>query len=213
MKYLKLITLIAIMSLSGCAGKPFITPSTQQVIELPQADKAQIIFLNPANSISGAFLVGLYDVKGEDKTFYGMLGSKTMMVQNVEPGHHLFMSHTTLPSVATFLNADVEAGKRYYVLLRYIYGNGFQLRPIKTELEGKFNPEFSPQNPEFDSWLEKLKLVDQTEQVSVWYKDYKSNVDEAQAEAWTQWQNKDASQKSQLTLGKDDFLTPKTTRL
>jgi hypothetical protein len=66
-----------------------------------------------------------------------MLGSKVNIVQNVDPGKHLFIAHTV--SFSHFLEADVEAGKRYYVLLRFIYGRGMQLRPIRTSGDSEFS--------------------------------------------------------------------------
>lgn len=192
-----------VVFLTACAApKPFINPSVKQSLENPPADKAQIVFLNPANSISGAFLVGLYDVKPNDRTMYGMLGPMTKLVQNVEPGKHLLMAHTTLPSISHFLEADLEAGKRYYVLLRFVYGHGLQLRPVKAT--GAV--EFSTQNPKFAQWVAEAKFVDQTDMVTDWYGKFKGNVDEAQAKATVEWQKKDAAQKEQLTLGKSDFI-------
>lgn len=204
MKLYKLALASLVVFLTACAAPaPFITPAAKQTLENPPADKAQIVFLNPANSISGAFLVGLYDVKQDGRTPYGMLGSMTKMVQNVEPGKHLFMAHTTMPSISHLLEADVEAGKRYYVLLRFVYGRGLQLRPIKASGD----VEFSVANPKFAQWVAETKFVDQTEQVANWYTNYKKRVDDAQTEAWADWQKKDASQKAQLTLNKGDFVS------
>jgi len=204
MKLFRIAVASLVVFLTACAApKPFINPSVKQALDNPPADKAQIVFLNPANSISGAFLVGLYDVKQDQRTMYGMLGPMTKLVQDVEPGKHLLMAHTTMPSISHFLEADLEAGKRYYVLLRFVYGHGLQLRPVKST--GAM--EFSTQNPKFAQWVAEAKFVDQTEMVSDWYAKFKGNVDEAQAKATAEWQKKDASQKEQLTLNKSDFVS------
>lgn len=198
---LALASLVA-MLLSACAAPvPLITPAAKQTMESPPADKAQIVFLNPANSISGAFLVGLYDVTAAERTMYGMLGPMSKMVQNVEPGKHRFMAHNTAGSNSYLLDADLEAGKRYYVLLRFLYGKGLQLRPIK--LSG--HADFSPANPKFAKWAADTQFVDQSAKVSDWYKTYKANVDKGQEAAMNEWQKMDAGQKAEFTLGKGDF--------
>jgi len=200
MKLTKYLVAAAALAITGCASNTLVVSSRDQTLAAPTADKAQIIFLNPAGSIGGALLSGVYDVKGSDKEFYGMLGSKTKMVQNVEPGRHLFMSH--ILAYSHFLDANVEAGKRYYVLLRFVYGRGLQLRPIRNSGDS----EFSANNPKFDEWKNGSEFVVKTAEADAWYAKYKNVVDEAQAKAWAEWQNKSDTQRAELTLNKGDFV-------
>lgn len=200
MKSIRLFLALAVLFLAGCAStNPMISPTEDQTLPAPPADKAQIVFLNPNNAVAAAFLTGLYDVKGDEKEFYGMLGSKTKLIQNVAPGHHLFMGHTMLAN-AHFLEANVEAGKRYYVLLRFVYGRGLQLRPLRVAA----GSEFSIENPLFNEWNTGSSFVVKTADADAWYAKYKSVVDEAQTKGWAEWQGKNDAQKAELTLNKDD---------
>lgn len=190
-------------ALTGCATPPQLNQvSAQQTVQKPPAEQAQIVFLNPANSVTGAFLVGLYDIASPERAFYGMSGPMTKIVQTVAPGKHRFMAHNTMSGYSYLLDADVEAGKRYYVLLRFVYGRGLQLRPIKTGGDA----EFSPQNPKFQEWVKEAKVVEQTAETPVWYGKFGGHVDKSQAAAVAEWDAKDASQKQQLTLTKTDFV-------
>lgn len=191
------------LALSGCASPPPLNQlSAQQTVQSPPADQAQIVFLNPANSVTGAFLVGLYDIAGSERSFYGMSGPMSKIVQTVAPGKHRFMAHNTAGGQSYLLDADVQAGKRYYVLLRFVYGRGLQLRPVKAD----GSAEFSPQNPKFQEWVNQTKVVEQTAETPNWYGKYSGAVDKSQAAAITEWDAKDASQQQQLTLAKTDFV-------
>jgi hypothetical protein len=129
----------------------------------------------------------------------GMLGSKMKLVQNVDPGEHLLMS---MGMVAHFMDADVEAGKRYYVLLRFLYGRGFQLRPIRNS----GGSEFSVTNPKFNSWLMDCSIVEKTADADSWYAKYKDQVDKTQAHYLVEWQGKSSNQRDELTLRKEDAI-------
>jgi hypothetical protein len=191
------------LALAGCASPPRLNQfSPQQTVQSPPADKAQIVFLNPANSIQAAFLVGLYDISGPERTFYGMSESMSKVVQTVTPGKHRFMAFNTVSGVSYLLDADVEAGKRYYVLLRFVYGRGLQLRPVKVD----GSAEFSPQNPKFKEWVRETKIVEPTAESANWNSKYSGVVDKGQMGAIAEWNAKDASQKEQLTMTKNDFV-------
>lgn len=201
MKAIKALCALAVLMLAACAStNPMINPVADQTLPPPPADKAQIVFINPANAVAAAFLSGVYDIKGENKELFGMLGSKTKLVKNVEPGRHLFMSNTI--AVSHLMEADVQAGKRYYVVMRFIYGRGMQLRPIRPTGNG----EFSADSGQFKEWNAISSLVEKTPDADAWFTRFKSTVDEAQAKAMTEWQGKDASQKAELTLNSADFL-------
>lgn len=199
MNLLRSILLVSALTLGGCAGAPLIMNSPSQELPAPQPDKAQIVFLNPAGSIAGAFLAGIYEIKKDQREFYGMVGSKNKLFINVDPGQHLFMSNSI--GVAHFLDANVDAGKRYYVLLRFVYGRGLQLRPIRPV----GNDEFSASNPQFESWKKDASFVVKTPEADAWYAKYKQDfVDKGQEKGWAEWQAKTPEQRAELTLNRND---------
>jgi hypothetical protein len=164
-------------------------------------DKAQIVFLNPSNAISGAFLAQLYELNGENREFLGALGPKTKMVVNVDAGGHLFMLNQA--GLGQFVQANVAAGKRYYVMTRFVYGRGLQLRPIRP---AGGNPEFTVGNPRFREWLNESQLVVKTADADAFVQKYKTQIDEAQKRGMEEWQAKRPDQKDELTLNREDSI-------
>lgn len=202
MHILKYSVLVILVFLVGCGGPPLIQDSASQALPPPPSDKAQIVFLNPANSIAAAFYSSIYklnDINSNDREFYGMLGSMQKLYVNVEPGQHTFMAYT---GVSHFLKADVQAGKRYYVGLRFIYRQGLQLRPVRKSGEDEFNAN----NPKFPGWVKESRFVTKTAQADIWYQDYVQRVNDGQKAAVTEWKKKTESERAELTLNKGDHL-------
>jgi len=177
---------------------PVFVDAPSQELQPPPADKAQIVFLEPVNKVQGYFPVGLYELNGDTRTLFAVTGSQTKTVLLVDPGKHRFMSTNILTKVH-FLDADVEAGKRYYVLVRFIYNEGFQLRPIRTTAVSDFNMKGAdwtewiantPRNvvkaPLGDEQFGKEKVV--------------KRIDKAYAKAVEAWNKKTAAEKEELHL-------------
>ena len=150
--------IVLLVWLSFCLCQSLMASETGSVTELPvpAKDKAQIIFLKPIEGIMAGLPVQIFEIRNADREFFGVMETKSKLIVNVEPGKHLFMS--TMYNFSHFLDADLEAGKRYYVLVRFIYANGFQLRPIKTNGPA----DYSPVNPQFNTWKAQTTEVKKT---------------------------------------------------
>jgi hypothetical protein len=202
MKTLRLLGAFSLLLLGACASPPpFFTATPDQTVPVLGQDKAQIVFLNPSNAISGAFLAQLYELNGENREFLGALGPKTKTVVNVDAGGHLFMLNQA--GLGQFVQANVAAGKRYYVMTRFVYGRGLQLRPIRP---AGGNPEFTVGNPRFREWLNESQLVVKTADADAFVQKYKTQIDEAQKRGMEEWQAKRPDQKDELTLNREDSI-------
>lgn len=198
--------LLSMLSLlnAGCASIPqLVNDNVSQVIPKVPTNKAQIIFFNPSNSVAGAFLSEVYELEGERRKLLGMAGSKMKIVAEVSPGDYMFMCRTGLRS--HFMMAEgLEAGKRYYVLMRFIYGAGFQLRPIRNGGES----DYSSTHPEFERWLSTTKVVGLMPDTESWVnQNFGKHVDKSYDEYWVEWQQKSEEQKAELTLKSEDALS------
>jgi hypothetical protein len=189
---------ISAVSLAAFDPPPVFVDAPSQELQPPPADKAQIVFLEPVNKVQGYFPVGIYELKGDQRTLLAITGAQTKTVLLVEPGQHRFMSTNILTKVH-FLDATVEAGKRYYVLVRFIYNEGFQLRPIRPTGPSDFSmagadwPTWvagSPRNvvkaPLGDEEFAKPKPV--------------KRIDKAYAKAVEAWNKKTDAEKAELTM-------------
>jgi len=203
MKLRSLIALTAIV-LAGCASGPPPAPlfaDAALTLAPPPADKAQIIFLDPINAIQGMFPVGLYEVQGKERTLLAELASHTKSVQLVAPGHHVFASNFGGGS-AHIMEADVAAGKRYYVLLRFIYANGMQLRPIRPTGPS----DFSVANKEFPEWVSITRFVEKTPAADEHDRKFSDALARSQADGLADWAKKTPAQRAELTLNVGDAI-------
>ena len=203
MKLRSLLALTAIV-LAGCASGPPPAPlfaDSAAPLTPPPADKAQIIFLDPINAIQGMFPVGLYEVNGTQRTLLSELASHTKSVQLVTPGHHVFASNFGGGS-AHIMEADVAAGKRYYVLLRFIYANGMQLRPIRPTGPS----DFSVANKEYPEWVSITHFVEKTPAADEHDRKSDAPLSKSQADGLADWAKKTPAQRAELTLNVEDAI-------
>lgn len=202
---MKLFTMLVagLLTLSGCASptppeKLFYAVAPATVLTAPPADMAQMVFLMPKDLFIDAQVAAVYDISGPGRTLLTMLPSKSKSVHLVTPGRHRFMSNFGAHSYV--LDANVVAGKRYYVLMRFIYGMGFQLRPIRTTSAS----DFSTTNPDFATWVSSTRFVQVTPLANEMDIKHKAGADTAQAEAVAVFSKKNAAQQAELTLNAED---------
>jgi|SRR5215831_13244995 len=198
--YVLLFTLL--LALAGCATEPanpqFVV-SPNQTLAPPPPDKAQIVFLEPINSIQGRAPVGIFKVDGDKRTLLATTGAHSKVAVLFTPGHHVLMANTS-GAVAHFLEINVEGGKRYYVLLRFIYANGFQMRPLRTSGPS----DYTVQHRNFPSWVSETSFVDKTPASDEFFEKYKEAVTKSQASGWETWLAKTPEQRAELTLNPQD---------
>jgi hypothetical protein len=195
-----LLAACSLLFLAACVAPPptFFTPAAEQTLPPPPPDRAQIVFLHPGGGLI-AMLGHVYELNGEQRQYLGTVGAKTKLVHNVPPGKHLFMSNSV--GYGHILEADVDPGKRYYVLMRYVHGRGQQMRPIRN---AGGDPEFTVGNPQFRQWLTESQVVNRTADAEAWQTQYKSFNDDAYARGWKEWQEKRPDQRAELTLNRED---------
>jgi hypothetical protein len=197
MKYLALIACCCFALLSGCATEPsapLTIQDSQQTLPPAPANKAQIVFIKPFKPLGGSHLTPLFENQGPQKELLTLIPSEGKFVKHVSPGRHVFSTD------GHFMQANVEAGKRYYVLVRFIAYNGYQLRPIRRTGPSDYNASI----PEFQKWLKDTHLASMTAEGREWYMKNKALFDRSQLYGQEVWQKKTAEQRAELTLNGDD---------
>ena len=184
----------------GCALSAAELPIVSNELPVPSSGAAQIIFLKPGAALFGRVPVQLFELGYSDRRLIGVMVTKTKIVTDVAPGKHRFMARTN--ETAQFMEGEFEAGKRYYVLVRFVYGLGFQLRPIKSNSPD----DYSPRNPEFRNWIAETSVVTKTPAMDKNYKKQIKYVDRAQAKFWPFWLDKTPEERAELSFRKEDFL-------
>ncbi len=199
------ILLALFLALGGCASeppKPQFVESANQTLSPPPPDKAQIVFLEPINSIQGMVPVGIFEMNGDNRTLLATTGAHSKVAILFTPGHHLLMANQS-GAVAHFLDANVEAGKRYYVLLRFIYANGFQMRPVRPSGSSS---DYTIANKNFPAWISETRFVDKTPDSDAFFEKYKDAVTKSQTSGWNSWLAKTAQERAELTLNPQDAI-------
>ena len=166
-------------------------------IPAPSADQAQIVFLEPINKIQGLFPVGIFLAEGEQWKLVNVSSWRSKSILNLTPGKHLLYS----AHGGHFMEANVAAGKRYYVLLRFIYANGLQLRPIRPS----GNSPYRVDGPDFAKWMKTTnRFVKMSPDAETYFGSFNEATALAQAKALENWRAKTPAEVAELTLNEDD---------
>jgi hypothetical protein len=112
------------------------------------------------------------------------------------------MASHSLFFIPHFLDVNVEAGKRYYVLVRFIYSNGFQLRPLRPSGPS----DYTVKNEKFPSWISETSFVDKTPESDAFFEKHKEAVAKSQADGWMAWLEKTPVERAELTLNPQDAI-------
>ena len=104
--------LVVALVLAGCVslkGMQAVPPDGLRLT--PTADQATIVFLRPART---ATTTSLFELRGSEQRFIGLLVTDTRLVYRTAPGRTRFM---VIGLSADFLDAELEAGKTYQVAI------------------------------------------------------------------------------------------------
>jgi hypothetical protein len=165
----------------------------------PQDGKAMVVFLRPS-FVGGAIASTVYDAPDGEDTFLGSVAHKEKLAYQAEPGHHRFM---VIAENADFLDADLEAGKTYYVLIKPrmgVWKARFSLIPIHAGADA----EYSLQKPEFHEWDTTTHFVEKAPAADAWYADHKASIDGKKADYLKKWNVMAPQDRAVLVLHGDD---------
>ncbi len=166
------------------------------------ADKALVVFIRPT-LIGGMAQPFVYALRDEgDDVFAGVVYPETKVAYLAEPGEHLFM----LVSANTdFLAANLQAGKRYYVLVTprmAVLESRYSLLPIRNDV----NAKDGVQSEQLRIWNRSTRWVVIGPKARGWYQDNIESVRARKREHLPKWQSKSAADRARLTLRSMDGL-------
>ncbi len=196
----RVLTLLAIVFMVGCASNPM-KVADEQSLKKASSKESQIVFMR-SSFIGSAINATVYDVTNNQTKFLGVLANGTKIAYSTHPGKHTFM---VVSEAADFLEAEMSAGKTYYSIVTPRMGAWkarFSMWPIRNDTSSEYNTNSS----EFQSWLSNTKLVTNTEASENWFKKNAASVKEKQSEYYKVWQQKSAADLAERTLNRDDGL-------
>jgi hypothetical protein len=199
---IRLASVVLLAILLGCASKPI--PPVPLFTEVdpyvpPTPDMAQVVFLSPGDAPSLADTNALYELDGGHRVLVAALAAHTGAFVQIKPGHHVFM---TYGRAGHLLEANVEGGARYYVLLRS--DGKSELTPLPVRMTE--DAAISNRSAESGQWLMASRMVEKTPAADAWFAARSAQVESAQAATLSAWQRKTAQERAALTLERDDAM-------
>lgn len=192
-----LFAVIGMALLEGCVSKDMVRSSAAAPQSVP--GKAMVVFMHPFR-MGGAIQSSVYDTTNGNNVFIGIVSSGTKVAYQADPGTHLFM---VVGENADFMNASLDAGKTYYVLVSPRMGMWkarFSLLPIHNDASAKYNLK----SPEFSQWQRETNFVEKSGSANAWYSAHAADVATKQADYMQRWNTASAEQKAELTLRPED---------
>lgn len=122
------------------------------------------------------------------------------MAYQAEPGVHRFM---VIAENADFVDATLEAGKTYYILVSPRMGAWkarFSLLPIHPDAKAEYNT----QSADFKKWMASTSVVEATESNTAWYEKNKASIEAKKADYLRKWTVMLPQDKAVLTINAED---------
>ncbi|MFD0320539.1 MULTISPECIES: hypothetical protein [Lysobacter] len=165
----------------------------------PEAGKALVVFLR-SSFVGSAISSSVYEAPDSETRFLGVVQNKNKLAVQVEPGDHRFM---VIAENADFLDAKVDAGKTYYVLISPRPGAWkarFSLLPIHNRADAKY----SVQSADFTKWMASGQYVAINAEANEWYEKNKASVAEKKADYLIKWNKMAPADRQELVLHAED---------
>ena len=165
----------------------------------PEEGKALVIFLR-STFVGSAISASVYDAPDGETKFIGIIQNKQRVAYQAEPGQHRFM---VIAENADFVDATLEAGKTYYVLVSPrmgVWKARFSLFPIHSDEKAEHNVH----SADFKKWMSSTQLVEVTEKNIAWYEKTKANIEEKKADYLKKWNAMLPADKAELTIKAED---------
>lgn len=190
--------LASVLLFTGCATSQYMTRSAS-VEPAPAAGKALVVFMRPS-TYGGAIESSLYDVSNGAQEFIGIASPRTKVAYQADPGIHLFM---VVAENADFMNANLEAGKTYYVLVSPrmgVWKARFSLLPVHNDAAAKY----SMKSEDFRHWQAATHFVEKSPGAADWYRASQSSITAKHISYMERWKQASPQQQAELTLLAED---------
>ena len=186
------------MLASGCASNMMVDSAEQELVA-PAADTAQIVFLR-SSILGSAIQAVVYDATDGGAEFIGILSNGKKLAHTVQPGQHIFM---VVSEAADFMEAELLGGKTYYAMITPRMGAWrarFSMYPVRNGQPG----EFQYDSDQFQGWLKKSQLSENTAASQTWASENESSVAKKRSDYATVWKSKSPTELAERTLNPDD---------
>ena len=200
LKLLKIAILALLLITPSAFAKkdPQMVPAANQN-PMPEEGKALVVFMRPS-SYGGMIASSVYLAPDDSTTFFGIVRPKEKIAVQMDPGTHRFM---VIAENADFMDAHLEAGKTYYVLISPRMGMWkarFSLFPLhKTGTD-----EYNLQSADFRKWVEKTEYIEIAPAGQRWYDENKADIEDKKKDYLVKWNKMADKDRAELVLHAED---------
>ncbi len=183
------------LPMAGCVSTSKYMARSAVLAPQPAPDKALVVFMRPSN-YGGGIQASVYEASQPQEQFIGIVSANTKIAYQADPGKHLFM---VIGENADFVNATLDAGKTYYVLVSPrmgVWKARFSLLPIHADPAAKY----SLRSEDFRKWQAGTHFVDTTPAAEAWYRANAASVAGKRADYMQRWTTSSAEQQAELTV-------------
>ncbi len=164
MNYSRFRTIAAVLvvgvGLGACSGASMRPVSEPKVLTQKDPSKAVIVFYRPLSFRGSAIFSPVFDITDGHPAILGLLITGQKLAYPVPPGKRRFM---VVSETADFVDAEVLAGKTYYVMVQTRIGHRrarFSLLPVSAlsaePKDGLGQSEWVENTPETIAWSNKV---------------------------------------------------------
>jgi hypothetical protein len=146
----------------------------------PPRGQALVMFMRPS-SLGFAVASSVFEIGGDRDAFVGIVPAKKKLAYVTRPGTTRFM---VVSEAADFLEAELEAGKTYYVLVTPrmgVWKARFSLRPVHAA---------DRHSAEFEGWLSECSEIDNTPDSLAWAMEHRSDIEAKKTEYLPKWEKR-----------------------
>lgn len=198
MKIFKLVLPMSVLLMVGCASVPMDIAPEQTLVDVKPSE-SQVVFFR-SSFVGSAISSSIYEVKGEDVQFLGVLNNGNKIAIKTSTGKHLFM---VVSEAADFMNADLAGGKTYYSIVTPRMGAWkarFSMWPVSTDATSEFNST----DGKLEKWMAGTTLVTTSDAARAWYQKNRVSVESKMREYLPVWNQKSAGDKEKRRLKPED---------
>ena len=199
LRAVRILLLCVLLSSSSLAFAGSALMSRADPNPVPEPGKALVVFLRPS-FYGGAISSSIYDAPDGSTRFLGVMKQKDKVAVQMEPGAHRLM---VVSENADFLDANLDAGKTYYVLVKArpgVWKARFSLVPIHNRADA----EYSLQSADFAKWTGATTFVMPAPAAEAWYQENKASIEEKKAEYLLKWEKMLPKDRAVLVLHPED---------
>jgi len=196
---LRLFALLSLLFASTMALAAETGKQAENQSPVPEEGKALVVFMR-SSFVGSGISASVYDAPDAETKFIGIIQNKQKVAYQAEPGVHRFM---VIAENADFVDATLEAGKTYYILVSPRMGAWkarFSLLPIHPDAKA----EYSTQSADFKKWMANTNVVEATESNVRWYENNKASIEEKKADYLRKWTVMLPVDKAVLTIHPED---------